>query len=77
MNRLSKSESGIAHLGLVVLLVLIVGGIGSAGYLVYSKNDGTDSGTISQVESDISDSDLDDGSNVDDDPENNKVVQED
>jgi cell division protein FtsB len=38
--KLHKSQSGIAHLGLVVLLVVVLGGVGFAGYKVYKiRND--------------------------------------
>lgn len=32
------NQSGIAHLGLVIILVLFVGVIGAAGYRVYTNN---------------------------------------
>ena len=35
---LIKDQAGIAHLGLIILAVFLIGGIGFAGYRVYEAN---------------------------------------
>ncbi len=35
---MKSNQSGFAHLGLLAIMILVLGGIGLAGYSVYQKN---------------------------------------
>jgi uncharacterized protein HemX len=40
INKLHQSQTGIAHLGAILLLVIVLAGVGGAGYTVYQKQQG-------------------------------------
>jgi hypothetical protein len=46
--KLHKSQSGFAHLVLVLLIAVVLGGVGFAGYKVYNTNKADESSTPSQ-----------------------------
>lgn len=75
MKNLQKSQTGIAHIGAILLIALVVVGIGGAGYKVYSSNQSTDDTSI--IDSSSDNQSADDSSNPDDSPENDQVQVED
>lgn len=75
MKSVFKSETGIAHIGAVVLIALVLVGVGGAGYTVYTKNQSkADTSTLSSTGDSQS---SDDTANPDDSPENDQIQIED
>ena len=72
MIKLHKSEAGIAHLALFLVVLMLVG-VGGASYLVYNRS--SDQSASISSDDDIDDSLLDDGSDVDGEPENDKPTE--
>lgn len=46
-QHLNSNQSGLAHLALIALFVLVLGGIGFAGYSVYQKNQDKETAAVS------------------------------